>query len=149
MSLGDFFPDNLKNDFAKRNIDLGNALLIKVPDFTITYDKYIIVVAKDDNEISIAYVVINSEVNLNVAYNSYLKSLHLKIDKKNHPFLKKDSFVDCSKLREFPIQTVVDFLIKNPERAVGNVSSSVLKAIHIKVSSASTIEPFMKKKFGF
>jgi hypothetical protein len=149
MSLGDFFPDNLKNDFAKRNIDLGNALLIKVPDFTITYDKYIIVVAKDDNEISIAYVVINSEVNLNVAYNSYLKSLHLKIDKKNHPFLKKDSFVDCSKLREFPIQTVVDFLIKNPERAVGNVSSSVLKAIHIKVSSASTTEPFMKKKFGF
>ena len=149
MSLGDFFPDNLKNDFAKRNIDLGNALLIKVPDFTITYDKYIIVVAKDDNEFSIAYVVINSEVNLNVAYNSYLKSLHLKIDKKNHPFLKKDSFVDCSKLREFPIQTVVDFLIKNPERAVGNVSSSVLKAIHIKVSSASTTEPFMKKKFGF
>ena len=28
MSLGDFFPDNLKDDFAKRNIDLGNALLI-------------------------------------------------------------------------------------------------------------------------
>ena len=101
MSLGDFFPDNLKDDFAKRNIDLGNALLIRIPDFTITYDKYIIVVAKDDNEISIAYVVINSEVNLNVAYNSYLKSLHLKIDKKSHPFLKKDSFVNCSRLREF------------------------------------------------
>jgi|TARA_B110000902_G_scaffold72382_1_gene85515 hypothetical protein len=117
MSLGDFFPDNLKNDFAKRNIDLGNTLLIKVPDFTITYDKYIVVVAKDDHEISIAYVVINSEVNLNVAYNSYLKSLHLKIDKKNHPFLKKDSFVNCSRLREFPNQTVVNFLIKKPRKS--------------------------------
>ena len=149
MSLGDFFPDNLKDDFAKRNIDLGNAILIKIPDFTITYDKYIIVVGKDGNEIHLAYVVINSEANSNIAYNPYLKSLHLKIDKKNNPFLEKDSFVDCSKLREFSIQTVVDFLIKNPERAVGNVSSSVLKAIHITISTASTIEPFMKKKFGF
>ena len=75
MSLGDFFPDNLKDDFAKRNIDLGNAILIKIPDFTITYDKYIIVVAKDDKEVSLAYVVINSEANPNIAYNSYLKSL--------------------------------------------------------------------------
>lgn len=149
MSLGDFFPDNLKDDFAKRNIDLGNAILIKIPDFTITYDKYIIVVAKDDKEVSLAYVVINSEANPNIAYNSYLKSLHLKIDKKNNPFLEKDSFVDCSKLREFPIQSVVDFLIKNPERAVGNVSSSVLKSIHLTISTASTIERFMKNKFGF
>jgi len=149
MSLGDFFPDNFKDDFAKRNIDLGNAILIKIPDFTIIYDKYIIVVSKDDKEVFLAYVVINSEANPNIAYNSYLKSLHIKIDKKNNPFLEKDSFVDCSKLREFPTQTVVDFLTKNPERAVGNVSSDVLKAIHITISTASTIEPFMKKKFGF
>lgn len=45
MSLGDFFPDDLKNQFAKRNIDLGSSILIKIPDFSINYDKYIIVVA--------------------------------------------------------------------------------------------------------
>lgn len=149
MSLGDFFPDNLKNQFAKRNIDLGSAILIKIPDFSINYDKYIIVVAKDNDEEDIAYVVINSEANPNVAYNSYLKSLHLKIDKANNPFLEKDSFVDCSKLREFSIDTVVEFLKKNPERAVGNVSSSVLKSIHITITTATTIEPYIKRKFGF
>ncbi len=149
MSLGDFFPDDLRDEFAQRNIDLGNAILIKIPDFTVTYDKFIIVVAKDKDMVSLAYVVINSEANPNFAYNSYLKSLHLKIDKKNNSFLDKDSFVDCSKLREFPIQTVVDFLIKNPERAVGNVSQAMLKSIHITITTASTIEPFMKSKFGF
>jgi len=123
--------------------------LIEIPDFTITHDKFILVVAKDINKASLAYVVINSEANPNVAYNSYLKSLHLKIDKKNNPFLVKDSFVDCSKLREFPIQNVVDFLTKNPERAVGNVSFSVIKAIHLTITAAATIEPIMKKKFGF
>lgn len=149
MSLGDFFPDDLKNQFAKRNIDLGNAILIKIPDFSINYDKYIIVVAKDKVEENIAYVVINSEANPNVAYNSYLKSLHLKIDKTNNPFLEKDSFVDCSKLREFSIDSVVEFLKKNPERAVGNVSSNILKSIHITITTATTIEPYLKKKFGF
>tara|TARA_R110002124_G_scaffold50201_1_gene146369 strand:- start:793 stop:1242 length:450 start_codon:yes stop_codon:yes gene_type:complete len=149
MSLGDFFPDDLKNQFAKRNIDLGSAILIKIPDFTVNYDKYIIVVAKDNAEEDIAYVVINSEANPNVAYNSYLKSLHLKIDKANNPFLEKDSFVDCSKVREFSIDTVVEFLKKNPERAVGNVSSSDLKSIHITITTATTIEPYIKKKYGF
>lgn len=149
MSLGDFFPDDLKNQFAKRNIDLGSAILIKIPDFTINYDKYIIVVAKDSKEEDLAYVVINSEANPNVAYNSYLKSLHIKIDKAANPFLEKDSFVDCSKLREFSIESVVEFLKNNPERAVGNVSSSDLKSIHITISTATTIEPYIKKKYGF
>jgi hypothetical protein len=122
MSLGDFFPDDLKNQFAKRNIDLGSAILIKIPAFNISYDKYIIVVAKDSKKEYLAYVVINSEANPNFAYNSYSKSLQLKINKVDNPFLEKDSFVDCSNLREFSISTVVEFLKNNPERAVGNIS---------------------------
>ncbi|PQJ80115.1 hypothetical protein [Polaribacter porphyrae] len=149
MSLGDFFPDDLKNQFAKRNIDLGSAILIQIPNFTVNYDKYIIVVSKNNSDDFLAYVVINSETNTNVAYNSYLKSLHVKIDKENHSFLDRDSFVDCSKLREFLIKDVIDFLAENPERAIGNVSPDVLRLIHITLSTATTIEPFMKRKFGF
>lgn len=149
MSLGDFFPDNLKKDFASRNIDLGNAVLIQVPELSINYDKYIIVVAKDDELVSIAYVIINTDININVAFTPYLKSLHLKIDRIKNPFLKHDSFVDCSKLREFPIKSVVDFLTNNPEKAIGNVSEDTLKQIHLTITNAKTIEPIIKKKFGF
>lgn len=113
------------------------------------YDKFIIVVAKDSHNVSLAFVVINSEANPNVAYSAYLKSLHIEILKAESPFLDRNSYVDCSKLREFPIQHVIDFLIKNPERAVGNVSTDVLKSIHMTLTRASTIEPIMKKKFGF
>ena len=149
MSLGDFFPDGLKKDFAKRNIDLGNAILIKIPDISVSYDKYIIVVAKDKENVSLAFVIINSETNSNVAHNNYLKSLHVSIDKKNHDFLIRDSYVDCSRLREFPIRHVVDFLIENPDRAVGNVTPSILKDIHMTLMSATTIEKMIKKKYGF
>ena len=147
MSLGDFFPKDLKHSFAKRNIEIGNAILIKIPDFTVSYDKYIILVAKDNNDISIAYVVINSIVNPKVAFNSYLKSLHLKIDEKRHPFLKKDSFVDCSNLREFLIEDIVKFLTKKPERVVGNVNSKLLQKIILTLSKSKTIEVYKKKKY--
>ncbi|MBS9767987.1 MAG: hypothetical protein KGV44_10680 [Flavobacteriaceae bacterium] len=149
MNLGDLFPNELKQEFAKRNIDLGSAILIKIPDFTVSYDKYIIVVAKDNSETDLAYVVINSVINDNVAYNDYLKSLHIKIDKEYHSFLERDSYVDCSKLREFQIQKVIDFLTQNPERAVGNVIEETLKQIHITITNAKTIAPFVKRKFGF
>lgn len=149
MNLGDFFPEDLKENFAQRNIDLGSAILIKVPDIDVNYDKYIVVVSKDKHNVFLAYVVINSFVNYNVNYSPYLKSLHVSIDKKSHPFLTHDSYVDCSKLREFPVEKVVDFLIANPERAVGNVDFEILKKIHITLTTSNTIEKIIKLKYGF
>lgn len=149
MSLGDFFSDDLKEEFAQRNIDLGNAILIKIPDFDINYDKFIVVVSKDQENVSLAFVVINSDTNVNVNYSPYLKSLQVGIDQQNHDFLERDSFVDCSKLREFPIQHVVDFLIEKPKRAVGNVSEDVLRSIHLTITTARTIERITKVKYGF
>lgn len=149
MSLGDFFPDKMKQGFAQRNIDLGNAILIKIPDFDVNYEKYIIVVAKDKHNVELAFVVINTEKNKQIFHTPYLKSLHVKIDKENHKFLDYDSYVDCSKLREFPVKKVVEFLKENPDRAVGNVSENVLRSIYATITSATTIETFFKKKYGF
>lgn len=145
MSLGDFFPENIKKSFAERNIDLGNAILINIPEFNLTYDKYVIVVSKCGDNVELAYVVINSEP----ISNPYLVALNIEIDKENHPFLTKNSYVDCSQIREFPIKNVVDFLTKYPERAVGNVSDNILKKIHVTLTTARTIDRITKTKYGF
>lgn len=145
MSLGDLFPSDKKREFAERNIDLGNAILIHIPEFTVTYEKYIVIVSTCGNNVELAYVVINSDP----ISNPYLKALNVEIDKDNHSFLTKDSYVDCSKIREFPINHVVDFLINFPERAVGNVSDEILKKIHITLTTAKTIDVLIKKKYGF
>jgi len=146
MSLGDSFPEEIKKSFAERNIDLGNAILIRVPEFTsITYDKYIVVVSTCGDKVQLAYVVINSDP----ITNPHLKSLNVEIDKANHSFLTKDSYVDCSKIREFPIQYVIDFLTNFPERAVGNVSDEILRKIHITLTTARTIDRLIKMKYGF
>ena len=58
MDLSSFFPQEIKDNFAKRNIELGKTLLIEIPDFNISYKKYLIIVAT--NELYIAGVVINT-----------------------------------------------------------------------------------------
>ncbi len=149
MRLGDLLPDEHKNSFASRNIDIGKAILIKIQELNVNYPKYIIIVSSNDLEKLLAYVIINTEINNNVFPNSYLKSLHVKIDQQNHPFLAYDSFVNCSEIKCFNTQEVIEFLKNRPERVVGNISEEVLKAIQNKISGARTIPLYLKEKFGF
>lgn len=149
MSLGDLFPDNIKNQFAERNIDIGNAILIRLTDINVNYDKYIVIVGINNEELCVAYVIINTEINTNIAPTTYLKSLHLKIKCSSHTFLKHDSYINCSDLKEFQKQELIDFLIKNPERVVGNIDVTLLTKVYSTIKSATTILPILKKKYGF
>ena len=147
MNLGDFFPDDLKAKFAENNIDIGQSILIKIPGFQVNYDKYIVVVALSDTRL--AFVVINSEININLFPTEYLKSLHVPIDAANHPFLDHDSYINCSALDSFERSEIIQYLIAHPEKAVGNVNDDILRKIHYTLSIATTIKRHVKREFGF
>lgn len=147
MNLGFFLPQEMKDDFAKRNIELGKTLLIEIPDFNIAYKKYLIIIAINDSHI--AGVVINTEINLNFAWSEEIKKLHLPIKQQEHPFLKYDSFVDCTKLHKKPIVDICNAIKENPNIVVGNVTDSFLKTLQITITYAKTISIKDKKDFGF
>lgn len=149
MSLGDLFPDHLKKEFADRNIDLGNTLLIKVEDFKLNYDKYLVIVGLDNQNIEAACVVINSDINQNIAPTTYLQNLHLLVELIKHPFLQRDSYLNCSELKEYPKQDLINFLIANPERLVGNIDIDLLTNAYKTIKRASTIPQYLKNKYGF
>ena len=148
MSLGDFFPEDLKQKFAERNIDIGQSILIKINNFNINYDKYIVLIGFDKENLDCGAVVINSEINENVFPTTYLKSLHVEIDVQNHNFLENNSFINCSEIKTYQKQQLVDFLKANPERLVGNLSDIVLKKVHLTLMNARTITNIEKKKYG-
>ncbi len=147
MNLSDYFPESLKKDFAEQNIDLGKTLLIKIPDFDVSYKKYWIIIAT--NERYIAGVIINTEINENIFWNEELKKLNLRIFQKEHPFLKYDSFIDCSKINKQPFEEICKAIISNPSIVVGNITDELLKQIHICITTAKTISTKDKKDFGF
>ncbi|MBL4561042.1 MAG: hypothetical protein JKX79_08670 [Labilibaculum sp.] len=149
MNLADLFSDELRQEFAERNIDLGRTILIEIPNFGVTYPKYIVIVAENENEFAIAYVVINSEINNFIFPTPYLKSLHVPIDRASHDFLDHDSFINCTEIREFTKQEVIDFISAHPERVVGNITEGILTAVHATLHSATTIPKIIKVRFGF
>jgi hypothetical protein len=149
MSLGDLFPESLKKNFAERNVDIGKAILIEIVELQVNYPKYVIIVGNNDEEMLLAYVIINTEINPNLFPSPYLKSLHILIDKDRHDFLEYDSHINCAELKEFGKQEVIDFLVANPERAIGNIHEDLLKSVHYTIMTATTISKFQKKKFGF
>ena len=147
MNLGILLPQEIKDDFARRNIELGKTLLIEIPDFNILSKKYLIIVATSNSYI--AGVVINTEINLNFAWNEEVKKLHLPIKQEEHPFLKYDSFVDCSKLHKRLITEICNAIKENPSMVIGNVTESLLRTLQITITHAKTISVKDKKEFGF
>lgn len=148
MSLADSFPDSIKEKFATRNIDIGKALFIEIPEFQISHKKYWVIVSINTTRTFIAGVVINTEINTNVAYNQYLQSQHILIKQCDHSFLDYDSYVDCSKLQKRPFQDVYKAIVENPNIVVGNVTDEMLRQIHLKITCSKTISPKEKKEFG-
>lgn len=147
MSLAQYFSDQIKEDFAKRNINLGKTLLLKIEDFNINYKKYFIIAGKNDT--TIAGVIINTEINKNFAWNETLQKLHIKIKQEEHQFLKYDSYIDCSKLQKKEINSIFQSIIKNPNIVVGNVTDDLLKQIKETIKNAPTISKKEKINFGF
>lgn len=148
MSLADSFPDSIKENFASRNIDIGKALFIEIPEFQIPYKKYWIIVAINNPRTSIVGVIINTRINTNIARNEYLRSQHILIKQCDHSFLDYDSYVDCSKLQKRPFRDVYKAIVENPNIVVGNVTDEMLRQIHLKITCSKTISPKEKKEFG-
>ena len=145
-NLYDFFPDLLKQDFSERNLQVGSVLLIY--DSVAKKDKFHIIVGFDHNKISTASVRINSEKNANVFRTSYLETLCVTIKNSNYDFLDHNSFVDCSKVVEWETKVLGNLLKDDPDILKGNLEEKDLDSIRSVLSTARTIEPKKRKKYG-
>lgn len=140
MSLGDSFPESIRSEFAKRNIDPGVALLIELPEFNLTYKKYVIFFSKNMMDVTkCGILVINSEINENVNRNHYLKSQHVSIDCARHDFLEIDSFIDCTRIQPHNLQKILDYIVENPDKLCGNVEQDIMTKVKIILTNSSLI----------
>ena len=123
MSLGDFFPETFRQEYASRNLEIGSVLKLYVKDTKPPKEKRFIVVGKTIEGLCLATVYINSEVNDNINFTPELKALHLFFQASGRDYLDHDSYVDCSQFvvrKQSEIQLAV---INRPEAVIGKLSN--------------------------
>jgi hypothetical protein len=149
MSLGDFFPENLRKGYANRNLKVGTVLRLHVNDTKPPKIKRFVIVGETKDQITLAIVWINSKINLNVNRSKELQDLQIKLTwSDERPYLEKDSFVNCSLIIEKSKSEFEKFIQDDPSKIIGELSSKDLQIVLNKLRSAPTIKPKVKKKFG-
>lgn len=148
MSLGDFFSDDFRESFARRSIDIGAAVLLRIPEFRINYEKYGIYFANDNEDSEFCgLVIINSPTDV-VNFNPFLRSQQVLIDCARHNFLGYDSYVDCTKLRRTNIQEMVDCIKLDPSKLLGNVETDIMSQIYHLLLNSETIDQRTKNRYS-
>lgn len=140
-SLGNFFSKEFKDDYLGKKISPKCILLIKIIEFKdVNYPKYAIIVCVSDNSNSIASVCINTD--------KPFTNNCITITKKEHAFLKYDSYVNCDFISEMKLKDLTAFLEKYPENILGEITDFHHIQILERLQSSKVIPVKLKRKFG-
>ena len=146
-NLGDSFPKKLRNEFAQKNICIGSVIRVPVQDTTPPKIKRLIIVGIEEDNVLLATAFINSEININILNTPELTSLQYGLQTLNCDFIDRDSFVDCSIIKERKIQKLKEYISNNPNAVMGELEEKDLERIKGLLISATTIPIHLKKKY--
>ncbi len=130
-------------------LQVGSIIFEYVTNTTPHKEKYYIVIGFSDDKVALGTVFINSEINPNIFRNEKQRKLHIPFSQNDNPFLKWDSYIDCSNIHVRPIQQVQECIAKGGNYGyIATLSISTLQEVISTLDSAFTISPAMKKTFG-
>lgn len=144
-SLGDCFPEHLRNDFAERKLEPG--AVIRIPDTEAGKFKWHIILGLDHDKVMVGAVRINTDKNRNVFRTPELESFLYPLLKSKNPFLDHDSFVDCWSLLELPMHNYKKRLVRNPDSLLGVVNSDDYDVICSLISRSDNVTGNQLKKY--
>lgn len=114
-SIADILSCKSKSQLVISNINRGDIFKVRLTieegitpknEGDVGRDKYFIVVGKTESGSLIGFVVINTNVNINIPQE--LQDLHYPITATRYPFLKKNRFVCCAELKEITSDNFVN-----------------------------------------
>jgi hypothetical protein len=146
----DEFRNLYKNEgFAERQIKIGTVIRYLANETSPPKWKLRVIIGFTNDNLILATLFINTEVNPNKFPTDELKDLHLLLEQSDYQFLEYDSFLDCSQFFEVSYQEMATLIIDNPTFVIGEISEEhKTHAIEI-IRNAPTINLKKKRKFGF
>ncbi len=147
-SLGDFFADSEKNKFADQAVKVRAVVKVMVSFTTPPKEKRIIIVGTTTAGDYLGVVLINSNINWNVHRNPDIFDYQLFLLADGCDFLEHDSYADCLNIQEIPRSYVVDKVLDDFQRALGDVPAEVFTEIINRLKTSPAIPPKILKKYG-
>lgn len=127
----------------------GSVLRLFVKDTNPPKTKRFIVVGISVDEICIATVYINSNLNKKAAWSIELESLNIFFEKSDRPYLDHDSWIDCSDLIIRDVSEIQSIITKRADAVIGRLSDDDLSMVIDTLKNSPTIKGKTKKRFGF
>lgn len=103
--------------------------------------KRFVVIAKDDDTMMLASLIINSKINRNEFAKIF--KYQLKIYARENDYLEHDSYIDGYLIREFPVSR-----LEHTAKYLGKMKEEDLKKCLEKVQSSPAIKPYLLIKYG-
>ena len=120
MSLGDAFPEALRKKSVERQVKPGSIIKLEaVMDDGKLHEKRFIVINVDNETVTL---VINTEISDFVQNKPWLLKCQVFMKFSEHPCMKHDSYVDCSRPRVYSEEDVHNQLVNNPAWILGEIS---------------------------
>lgn len=152
-TIGDLLTNAQKGDIIEKSLEVGDVYRMKLTkeEGVIPKDpmddsrnKYFIIIGKDIEGNAIGFVLINSNINSDL--QQIIKDLHYPIQSTKYSFLKKNRFVDCSKLKT--IEKAKFSSLFDGSKSKGKIEHDDLEYIIGTLQSSPLIKPKQLKRFG-
>lgn len=101
-----------------------------------------------DDEVTIAAVYLNSELNTNIFRNKKMQALQIPLKEDGREYLEHDSYVDCSFLHVKQIEKLNEEFKQDRLESLGQTSKEDFDLIKGTLISADTISIKQKKQYG-
>ena len=127
MSLGDLLGSADKSKLFKKSLSIGDVFLKEFEG--IEHPKFFIVVGLSKDKVYLCSIYINSRIHPSVMKRQHLLELQIPLRKQNNPFLKYDSFANCSTHIPMKSESLSNWITDDSCKVIGSIFKKDLNLI--------------------
>ena len=143
--LGEHFPEEYRKKFCQDHLKPGAVLRFQSNQTSPPKIKRCVVIALNDESVSLALTYINS----GKPSNPYLQPWQLYFECEGREYLDHDSYLDCAQLYEENFEVISRMIMRDFSIYLGRMSDEDFLKVRGLVELAKSIPFKLKKKYGF
>jgi len=153
-SLSDLLSETNKSKLIASSVKVGSVFRMKLTpaegvipkkNKDTSRNKYFVVIGFDEEGIAIGFVLINTDININLTEE--VKRLHYPILHKNYPFLENTNrFVDCNNIKRITREKFNSLIHADSE--AGQLNEEDLQFIICTIKESPTVTTKELIKYG-